>query len=102
MARVSSTAASTLGSGVKTLSIQNIAVTATTEEAVSLPSGTRRFVMKMRDVSSFEVRASAGALEFYSVCPGNDYTEVDLSPTNDYTIYITPYKSGVLEVLSWS
>jgi hypothetical protein len=102
MGRVSSTAASTLGSGVTTPNIQNISVTAATEETITIPADSRRLIIKMRDFSSFEVRYAPAAVDYYSVCIGQVYPESGLSPTGTYTFYITPNKTGTLEILSWS
>jgi len=101
MARVSSTAASTLGSGVTTPSIQNISVTAALEAPVALPASTRRYKVQMRDSSGFEVRYVSAGPHFTIEC-GNDYEETGLSPTISYTIIVTPSVSGTLEVISWS
>jgi len=100
--RVSSTAASTLGTGVSSPSIQSIAVTKDTETPISFPSGTRKYTIQLRDGAGFTVRYTSGSTELWTVSWGNCYTEVDLSPTSTYIVYITPPKDGTLEVLSWS
>ena len=102
MGRVSSTAASTLGSGVSSPNTQNISLTNNTETAITLPAGTRRFIMQMRNGVGFEVRDTSGSLDYWTIFWNNCYTEVDLSPTSTYIVYITPPKDGVLEVRSWS
>ncbi len=102
MGRVSSTAASTLGSGVSSPFIQNITVTAGVETTVSIPAGSRVFRIKHRRSSKFEVRYAAAATEFFSNKGGNIYQRDGLAPTTTYTVYITPLKSGILEVESWS
>ena len=102
MGRVSSTAASTLGSGVSNPLVQSIDVTAATEETIVLPTSTRRFEIKLRDCQGFKVRYIASSVEFYTVECGNSYEESGLSPTSTYTIYIEPDTTGVLEIISWS
>jgi len=102
MGRVSSTAASTLGSGVTTPSIQNINVTAGVEATISIPAGSTRFYIKHRRSSKFEVRYSATPSDFFSNKGGNVYTREGLAPTTTYTLYITCLNTGVLEVESWS
>ena len=102
MGRVSSTAASTLKLGSSSPTIQNISVTAATEETVILPSGTVRFIMRLRDCQGFEIRTTAAAPTYYTVDCGNDYRESGLTATSTYTFYITPETTGTLEVLSWS
>lgn len=102
MGRVSSTAASTLGTGVNSPSIQSIAVVKDIEIPVSIPSGTRRYTVQLRGGAGFTVRYVSGSTEYWTVSWGNCYTELDLSPTSTYIVYITPPKDGTLEVLSWA
>ena len=101
MGRVSSTAASTLGTGATIPDIQNVAVTAATEETITFPAGTRRYRIQLRDLDGFQVRTAAAATEYYTVPCGNDYQELDLAATTTYTLYITPDSDGTLEIFSW-
>lgn len=102
MGRVSSTAASTLGSGVNSPAIQVVSVIANTEATITIPAGARRYTLQLRDGKGFEVRYSSGSSEFWTVSYGNCYQELDLSPTSSYIVYITPPRDGTLEVLSWA
>jgi len=104
MAAIGATSSSSRSAVVSVPNIQNVAVVASTEIAVVMPANTRRFQLKMRDVSSMELRyvPAAPMDNYYTVECGNSYEEVDLSAAQTYTLYITPQKSGVLEVLSWS
>ena len=102
MGRVSSTAASTLGSGVSSPDIQEITVTANTEVTINLPTGTRRFFVKHRKSAKFTVRYDLGDTAVFTNKGGNIYTRDNLAPTSTYTLYITPLKGGILEVESWA
>lgn len=102
MGRVSSTAASTLGSGVSSPSIDNVTVVGGVETTIALPAGTRRFAIKHRKSSKFEVRYVSASTEFFTNKGGNIYVEDGLAPTTTYTVYITPLNSGVLEIKSWA
>jgi len=102
MGRVSSTAASTLGTGVTNPTLSTETVTADTEYTITLPLGTRKFYIKHRTSGKFEVRYIESSTEYFSNKGGNIFTRDNLAPTTQHTLYITPKKSGVLEIESWA
>ena len=102
MGRVSSTAASTLGTGVSNPTLTTETVVAGTEYTITLPAGTTRFYIKHRKSGQFQVRYVESSVEYFTNNGGNIYTREGLAPTSTYTLYITPVKDGVLEIESWA
>jgi hypothetical protein len=102
LASIGATSASTLGSGFTTRSIDNISVTANVALQITLPVGTRRVHIQFRGNATLEVRNNELDLEYWTVYPGNTYEELDLSPIQTYSVFVTSNNSGVLEILSWA
>ncbi len=102
MANIGATSASARSASVTDYSISNVSVTSAAEETVVLPASTRRFEIRMRDLSEFEVRRTAAAADYLTIPCGNSFDDEVLNPNASFTFYITPAVTGVLEILSWT
>lgn len=84
--------------------IQNVEMTdANTEYSYSLPDGTRRFTIKLRDQGqAFQVAFVDGesGTTYMNVPAGKSYSEVDIK--SNATIYFrSTVAAQVAEILSW-
>lgn len=91
-------------SGVTDPTIQNVSLAlAATEYVVSLPSGTRRFLLKLRQFAPTQLSYIAGqsGTDYVTIGSGAFYgeSELEVAPT----LYIQSPLAGVTaEVVSWT
>jgi hypothetical protein len=90
--------------GATTPTVANVAMTtAGTEYSYSLPSGTKKFLIKLRGGSEFKVAYSAttSGTIYISVAKYNWYGESDMD-LSGLTIYFqSPTASETAEIISW-
>lgn len=86
--------------------IQNISIpTAGVEQSAIIPASSKRFSIRLRDLSVIQVSYVSGqsGSNFIKVPTGNEYVEQNLALTGPLTIYFqTTTNSQVLELVSWS
>lgn len=92
--------------GTTTPTILNFSIASSaTEYSIPLPSGTRRFLLHIREPQT-DLQLSYAALDsgtlFLSIPRGNWFSEDGLDPGVSYTLYFQASASATLEVLSWA
>lgn len=85
--------------------IDNLSVPlANTEVSYTLPTNTRRFILKNRSSGMLKLSYTSGqsGVKWFSIEPGNSYSETNISKPS-LTIYLqSPTANQILEILSWS
>lgn len=93
-------------SGVVSPLVYNLPMTlAATEYSYAFPAGTKKFLVQGRFLGSLQVSYLPGdsGVTYLGLARGVHYSETDLDPTTNHTIYIQSGIAGqVLEILSWS
>jgi len=85
--------------------IANVSVTlADTEYSYSLPDGTRRFSVKLRDVGAelkIAFEASDSSTTYVMLPSGRSYNELNVKGGGNTLYFQSPTAGQVAEVLSW-
>ena len=94
-------------SGVNTPSIQNVTITlAATEETITLPAGTRRFMIKTRtENAKMQISYVSGesGTQYLTLIPGAVYKEDGIDAAASVSLYVQSNKaSTVVELVSWA
>lgn len=89
---------------VKVPTVANVSASiANTEYSYAVPSGTKRFLIQSRKSGILKVYFSSGSSTFITVSPGAAYSEINLNPTSNITLYfMSSASSDTVEVLSWA
>jgi hypothetical protein len=92
-------------SGSTNPSITNVALAASTELGIALPSGVRQYLVKLRDANAhLQISFISGnsATTYLTIPRGNYYADSDLSASG-LTLYVqTPSSGQTLEILTWT
>lgn len=89
---------------VSTPAIMTLAMpTSGTEYTLTLPTNTKRFLIRSRLYGYIKLRVISGSTEYLSITPGNSHEEMNLLLTSSLVFYLVSSKtSDVLEVLYWT
>lgn len=89
--------------GVSNPQIDNVDLTlANTEYSVTLPTGVRQYLIKLRDSSAELKLRYVSASDFITIPRGCNYSESDLGVTT-LTIYLESNSAAqVVELITWS
>jgi hypothetical protein len=90
-------------SSVSNMSISNVSmVAANVVYPVVLPGTVKRFSMRMRTSSKFQVSMNNAFAQYFTIMPGNIYQEGDFSLYGPLTIYVRNAKPDDLEIIYWT
>ena len=91
--------------GVSSPTVTNVVIAgASTEYNYTIPSNTKKFLMRARNKSKIQFSFQTGTTNtnFVSIPPGSNYTLDGMTLNTSLTIYFQSSKGGeVLEVLTW-
>jgi hypothetical protein len=75
------------------------------EYTLALPTGTRRFTVKLRSAGLLKISYVTGTsgTNYFSLLPGCTMTENALAPDSNYVLYIqSPQPGAVVELVAWA
>lgn len=82
--------------------IANVSMpSAATEYSFSLPTDTKRFMIKLRGSASFQLAYETAAAEWLTVPAGNWYSEGDVALTGVTLYFQSAAASQVAEIVYW-
>ena len=91
---------------VSTPTISNVTLgSANTESSIALPSGTKKFRLRARGSAKLQLAYNSGNSDstYFTIMPGNVYTENHINSTASLTIYIqSNTASATVELVAWS
>lgn len=91
---------------VSSPTISNTILTMANEEyAIPLPTGSRRFTIRLRSPGILKISYTTGAsgTTYFSLFPGSTMTEEALAPGSNYVLYVqSPQSGAVVELVSWA
>lgn len=91
---------------VSSPTISNTILTLANEEyAIPLPTGSRRFTIRLRAPGVLKISYTTGAsgTTYFTVFPGCAMTEDALAPGTNYVLYVqSPQSGAVVELVSWA
>lgn len=91
---------------VSSPTITNLTLTTANEEyAIPLPTGSRRFTLKLRSGGLLKLSYTTGAsgTTYFTIFPGSVMTEEALAPSTNYVLYVqSPQSGAVVELVSWA
>lgn len=91
-------------SGASSPTLVNLALTANVEASYALPSNTRGFFFKLRDMADCQFAFVAGgtATTYITLPRGTAYGQDGLLATGVTLYFVTPASGQVLELLAWT
>jgi hypothetical protein len=75
------------------------------EYAIPLPTGSRRFTIRLRSAGTLKLSYTTGAsgTTYFTLFPGTTMTEESLAPSANYVLYVqSPQSGAVVELVSWA
>lgn len=91
---------------VSSPTISNVVLSMANEEyAIPLPTGSRRFTIRLRvpGVLKLSYVTGASGTTYFTLVPGTTMTEESLAPGTNYVLYVqSPQSGAVVELVSWA
>lgn len=91
--------------GVNNPDIQNIPLpTANVEVTLALPSGCKRFLLKLRDKNKMQLSFSPGdsATTYVTIWAGCVYMEKEVDPASLFLYVQSPVDNQMVELITWT
>lgn len=77
--------------------------TSGTEYTQTLPSGTKSFLVRIRQSAKSELRYSSMSTEYLTLPAGTTYTEERIAGSSTLTLYLSSSKDGsIAEIVAWT